>query len=210
MIIVMKYSREYILRRAFDVFMDKGYDSTSISVLQQELNMSRGAMYRYFKNKEELFISVIDEYVFKLFERLVTEVDPTITTAELIDLIHKRQRRVFSVFSRAGVTNIVFMNYTALIIQAVKHYPDFLMLFKGIHKHLLSSWKLALQNSIDAKEVRDDIDIEIMAILFNNSSVKESSERENESTDQKFKINILCDMNRRKEVMDYLYSLIKI
>ena len=42
---LMKNRKEYILEKAFDVFMSKGYDSVSITVLQKELGMSRGAMY---------------------------------------------------------------------------------------------------------------------------------------------------------------------
>lgn len=203
----MKYSREYILRRAFDVFMSKGYDSTSISVLQEELNMSRGAMYRYFKNKEELFNAVIDEYFFRLFDKLLHNVDANLTAAKLIEVIYRRQRLIMNTFLRAGVTHSVFLNYTALMIQAAKHYPNFINHFGVIYDKLLNNWKNALTNSIKAGEVRSDIDIEIMAILFNNTTVRESSD--NECDDRLFTKNVMHDMERRKEVMDYLYSLIK-
>lgn len=204
----MKYSREYIIRRAFDVFMDKGYDSASITVLQTELNMSRGAMYRYFKNKDELFRSVIDIYFFRFFNRLKNEPVENETIKNYIDSIHRRQKLLLSMFTRAGVTHTVFMNYTALMIQAVKHYPDFLIRFKEIQKSLLDNWKKALQNSINAGEIRDDLDIDIMASLFNNISLKESSADEYE--DSKFAINVLKEMDRRKDVLDYLYNLIKL
>jgi len=204
----MKYSREYILRRAFDVFMNKGYDSASISVLQEELQMSRGAMYRYFRNKEELFNAVIDEYFFKIFDKLLHNMDNNKYTLEkFIDVIHRRQKIIINAFTRAGVTHTVFLNYTALMIQAVKHYPDFLNRFRIINNRLLNSWREALSNSVEAKEVREDIDIEILAILFNNTSVKETSDR---NCEEAFTINVMHDMERRKQVMDYLYSLIKI
>lgn len=204
----MKYSREYILRRAFDVFMNKGYDSASISVLQEELQMSRGAMYRYFRNKEELFNAVIDEYFFKIFDKLLHNMDNNKYTLEkFIEVLHRRQKIIINAFTRAGVTHTVFLNYTALMIQAVKHYPDFLNRYRIINGRLLNSWREALKNSIEAGEVRKDVDIEILAILFNNASVKETSDRDCEEA---FTINVMHDMERRKQVMDYLHSLIKI
>jgi len=203
----MKYSREYILRRAFDVFMNRGYDSTSISVLQEELNMSRGAMYRYFKNKEELFLAVIDTYFFGLFEKLLKSVSKEQTTVELIESIYRRQRLVLNAFTRAGVTHTAFLNYTALMIQAAKYYPNFLERFSIINGKLLDYWRKSLIKSIENKEIRDDIDINIMSILFNSISVKESSDRNNDEA--MFAVNIMHDMEKRKEVMDYLYSLIK-
>lgn len=205
----MKYSREYILRRAFDVFMNKGYDSASISVLQKELNMSRGAMYRYFKNKDELFRVVIDEYFFRLFERFLYNLDDhQYTVKELIEVIYRRQRLVIGTFTKAGVTHTVFLNYTALIIQAVKHYPEFISKFRIINNRQLSYWRLALRNSIEVKEIRPDIDVNIMSILFNNTSVRETSDRECDT--EAFVMNVSQDMERRKQVMDYLYSLITV
>lgn len=188
--------------------MDRGYDSTSISVLQTELNMSRGAMYRYFSNKEELFHAVIDEYFFRLFDKLLSNVDENLTLAQLIEIVYRRQRLTLNVFTRAGVTHTFFLNYTALMIQAAKHYPGFLEHFKDINNRMTENWRKALVNSINAGEVRSDINIEIMSILFNNVSVKESSDRNPEKSS--FTTNILKDMEKRKEVVDYLYSLIKI
>ncbi|EGK01775.1 MULTISPECIES: TetR/AcrR family transcriptional regulator [Dysgonomonas] len=203
----MKYSREYILRRAFDVFMNKGYDSASISVLQEELGMSRGAMYRYFKNKEELFFAVIDEYFFKIFDKMLNGIKGDITLPELIEAMHRRQKTVTNAFMRAGVTHTVFLNYTALIIQAAKHYPDFVNRFRIIYGRLLDHWRKALLKSIEIKQVRADIDVEIMCILFNNTGVKETSDQT--CDESQFVTNVVKDMERRKEVMDYLYCLIK-
>lgn len=205
----MKYSREYILRRAFDVFMNKGYDSASISVLQEELQMSRGALYRYFKNKEELFNAVIDEYFFKIFDKLQHNMDKhTYSLEKFIEVMHRRQKIFVNAFTRAGVTHTIFLNYTALVIQVGKHYPNFLERFKIINNRSLESWKDAMRNSIKAGEIKDDIDIDILAILFNNTSVKETSDRD--CNDSSFAINVMQDMNRRMEVMRYLYSLIKV
>ena len=204
----MKFSREYILRRSFDVFMDRGYDSTSISVLQEELGMSRGAMYRYFENKEDLLCAVIDEYFFKVFDRLLRNIESeNITTWELIKRLNRRQKVILKAFTKAGVTHTFFLNYTALIIQAAKYYPDFIKHFRVIRLKLKTYWEKALINSRNTGEIRSDINIEIMSILFSNLSVKESTERDFD--DSSFAIEIELDMKKREEVLCYLYDLIK-
>ena len=187
--------------------MNRGYDSTSISVLQEELNMSRGALYRYFKNKEDLFIAVIDTYFLNLFFKILKSLNHDFTAQELIDYIYRRQQVLLNAFTRAGVTHTTFLNYTALMIQAAKHYPNFLDNFRIINKRLLEHWKSALLKSKEANEIRSDINIEIMSILFNSISAKESSSQEHDEAT--FAVNVIHDMKRRKEVMDYLYSLIK-
>lgn len=203
----MKYSREYILSRAFDVFMEKGYDSTSISVLQRELSMSRGAMYRYFKNKEELFLSVIDEYFFNVFNKLLNGFDNTLGVKETIDLISRRQRIVVASFIRAGFSETTFLNYTALLIQAAKHYPDFIKRFREIHGVIRATWEKVLQNAIDKGEIKKETNIKIIATLFTIASSHETSDDEYER--DKFASDVFAQIEAKKETMIYLYNLIK-
>lgn len=205
---IMKFSKEYILRRSFDVFMNIGYDSASISVLQKELGMSRGAMYRYFENKEDLFCAVIDEYFFKVFDKLLQNIEKAdLTTIELIERLNRRQKVILKAFTKAGVTHTFFLNYTALLIQAAKYYPDFVNDFRVIRLKMKTYWEKALINSIKKGEVRSDVNIEIMSTLFSNLSVKESTERD--LNDSSFAIEIEQDMRKREEVLYYLYGLIK-
>lgn len=203
----MKYSREYILKRAFEVFMDKGYDSTSITMLQKELDMSRGAMYRYFKGKEELFISVVDEYFFRIFNRLMLDYKHDLTLPEFIENMYRRQILVINKFMNKGFTQQTFLNYTALIIQAAKHYPGFIKRFKEIHMSMIKAWKIAIENSIEAGQLKEDIDIDIVGTLFNSISSKDSATEEYD--ENKLMANALTDIETRRKVMLYLYDLIK-
>lgn len=204
----MKFSREYILSRSFDVFMNRGYDSTSISILQAELGMSRGAMYRYFDNKEDLLRAVIDEYFFKVFDKLLRNIEnENFTALELIERINRRQKVILKAFTKAGVTHTFFLNYTALLIQAAKYYPNFINHFRIIRLKLKTSWERAITNSIKAGEVRSDINIEIMSTLFSNLSIKESTDRDFD--DSSFAMEIELDMKKREEVLYYIYGLIK-
>lgn len=205
----MKYSRELIIRKAFDVFWDKGYDSTSISVLQEELGMSRGAMYRYFKNKEELFVAVIDQYFFRIYERIIKYLDADLTAKEMIDILHRRHRLYAIVFVKSGMSQTAFLNYTALLIQAAKNYPNFIRRVTHINQGLKDCWQRALRNSIEKKQVRKDIDVNILSTLFINASLKESSDC-NDSDTSTFAAHWMRELDGRKKIMDYLYTLIQI
>ncbi len=57
-----KESKSYILETSFRLFLDKGFNNTSMSDLVTETGMSKGAFYHYFANKEELYREVIDKY----------------------------------------------------------------------------------------------------------------------------------------------------
>ena len=50
---------EDILSTAYDFFIEKGYEKTSVQDNINELGISKGAIYHYFKSKEEILQSVL-------------------------------------------------------------------------------------------------------------------------------------------------------
>jgi len=55
--------RERILEGAAQSFADKGYRQTSIDEIARNLGISKGAVYIYFKSKEELFVAIFAQYL---------------------------------------------------------------------------------------------------------------------------------------------------
>lgn len=56
-----------ILRAAVDVFGRKGYAVATVADIVERAQVSRGAFYLYFKNKDEVFASVISRVVDDLY-----------------------------------------------------------------------------------------------------------------------------------------------
>ncbi|CEH33451.1 TetR/AcrR family transcriptional regulator [Romboutsia lituseburensis] len=50
---------EDILSTAYNFFIEKGYEKTSVQDIINELGISKGAIYHYFKSKEEILQSVL-------------------------------------------------------------------------------------------------------------------------------------------------------
>lgn len=74
-----KYSeqtKENILTTATTLFMEKGYEQTSIQDILNELNLSKGGLYHHYKSKEDILESVMkkrSEYVStRLYEIIET------------------------------------------------------------------------------------------------------------------------------------------
>ncbi|MED0971234.1 TetR/AcrR family transcriptional regulator [Bacillus paramycoides] len=53
--------REEIKQAALKVFARRGYTGTKMSLIAKEASISEGLIYRYFKSKKELFITLIQE-----------------------------------------------------------------------------------------------------------------------------------------------------
>ncbi len=60
----MSSTRENILMTALRLFARDGYEAVSVSDIAGELNITKGALYRHYKNKRDIF----DNIVARMFE----------------------------------------------------------------------------------------------------------------------------------------------
>ncbi|MFT3998253.1 MAG: helix-turn-helix domain-containing protein, partial [Asticcacaulis sp.] len=54
--------REAILDVASRIFLEEGFDAASMSAIAARVGGSKGTLYNYFKNKEELFEAFVDRH----------------------------------------------------------------------------------------------------------------------------------------------------
>jgi AcrR family transcriptional regulator len=48
---------------ALELFTERGYDATSLREIAERLGLTKAALYYHFKNKEDIILSLLDEYV---------------------------------------------------------------------------------------------------------------------------------------------------
>ncbi len=59
------FDKEEALSKAMEVFWRNGYSGTSLSELTEAMGINKPSLYAAFGNKEELFISALNQYVTK-------------------------------------------------------------------------------------------------------------------------------------------------
>jgi AcrR family transcriptional regulator len=73
-------SKERILREATKIFSEHGYEKSSMRMIANAANISIGGLYLYFRNKENLYLTLIkfmiNEYTERLREALLEVQDP--------------------------------------------------------------------------------------------------------------------------------------
>jgi AcrR family transcriptional regulator len=83
--------RQEIIDAAFRCFARKGFHSTTMRDIYAEAGLSSGAVYHYFRSKEEIIEAsfVMDfERSMPVFERVAAETDPLAALDELIDFFY--------------------------------------------------------------------------------------------------------------------------
>ena len=118
--------RSDIYCKALDLFIQKGYSGTSISMIAKALGMSKANLYHYCSSKEDLFYKVHLDYLEK-------HLIPIIEQAE--QLPDPRDR--IALFLR----QLTLLNATDKACRVL--VPDIVNLNKSHHSEIISIWRRA-------------------------------------------------------------------
>ena len=161
-------SEELILERTFELLLLKGFDAVSISDIQQATGLSRGLLYHYYKNKEDLFIQVTEKYFIRIFDFEVRRT-ANYTVFEFVDFMCKRFKKIARIVSdivseASKNRNVSMLNYHFLFYQVMQRDAIFRNKYQVTIEKEKIGWESALRNSVSKKEIRQDTDSEVAAI----------------------------------------------
>jgi AcrR family transcriptional regulator len=86
--------REELINTALDLFCENGYQNTAVSDIVKKVGVAQGTFYYYFKTKEELINSIIDDYI----ELVIKIIEPIIADKKM-NAAEKIQRALFQEFN---------------------------------------------------------------------------------------------------------------
>ena len=95
----MEQRREDILATAYRLFGERGYHDTNISDIADALKIGHGTFYRYYQNKRDIFVQVIDLVVAKIAGVVAAEEPATRTLADYRAQLERIGERLFDLFA---------------------------------------------------------------------------------------------------------------
>ncbi len=163
----MKDTRDFIIDEAYKLFLTQSYEAVSISMISTAIGFTKGALYHHFRNKEELFRAVIDKH-FPLTS--ITLQDENISLKEYTELCIEH---IHAILNETISSNEAFtpVNFLALIADSFRHYEGFAEKKSAIIENDVEKAKVIIQNAIKRGEIRDDIDISVVAMQYLSLSI---------------------------------------
>ncbi|WP_027409704.1 TetR/AcrR family transcriptional regulator [Anoxybacteroides tepidamans] len=86
-------TRQKIIDASYDVFLQNGFQKTTITQIIQKAHIGYGTAYVYFKNKDEIFIEIMENVMKKFYE--VAEIPFSPQTKEEARQLIEHQVRLF-------------------------------------------------------------------------------------------------------------------
>ncbi len=156
------YKRREILLAALRVFAEKGYEHANVEEIAERAEFSKGALYNYFANKEEMFIALLDEG-FADFERMVK--DGFENDLPLRERFKRFTRSTLDYFEQnPDYLTLLFKENLQLKIKLISSFRE-----RYAHKRqkLVRIIATALNQGMERKTVRSIDPIQLVEVFWN-------------------------------------------
>ncbi len=162
----MKDRKEFIIRKAMELYALKGYQNVSITDLQFALDMGRGTLYYYFHNQDELFLTCMEKYFLEPKQRALNSVPEDAGIERMIaaitDYLHCLEEALMTFDNKTINTS----NVNDLMFTAYSKFPSLHRKAQRLALKELELWRKAIYADQRAGIVRRDIDREQIALMF--------------------------------------------
>lgn len=158
--------REKILLKAIELYMIEGYANVSITDLQEALNMGRGTLYYYFKDKDELFQEAVTTFLIQPKQRALDKVPNTVDIPSMIETMLTYLYSLKEIYEQVENKNINTSNVVTVMYTAYSRFPELYKKARRLYEHELNLWIQAIKNSMRAGEIRGNVPIETTAHMF--------------------------------------------
>ena len=196
----MSDTREYIIDKAFSLFLKDSYVAVSISDISESIGFTKGALYHHFKSKEELFKAVIDKHFILYGVEFDNENGTFLDFSETCLLNLKKT--LHNVFYQAQNQGIEIINYFSFVADSFKHYPGLADKHMKFLQDETIKIKEILIKSIEREEIRSDIDTSLIAQSYYSIMIGMASPiLQNQSVEQV--------IQNLKDQLDQMYLLLK-
>jgi TetR/AcrR family fatty acid metabolism transcriptional regulator len=160
--------RKQIIEAAMREFAKNGYHKTEVATIAQRAGVSKGTIYNYFENKEELLIGVIDDGFQSLSERMQEILS---SSGDPIQKLSDTFKAYLAFFETPEEFSQILLKEAVHIIPRVRgQYSGHLL------EHVEYLEKI-IRDGI-AQEQLEDVDVRLAALCFidlAHAATKESS-----------------------------------
>ena len=113
-------TKSAIIKAAIDVFSEKGFTDSSLDEIITRAGVGKGTVYKYFNNKEHLFVSLF-EYIFdELFQAIVNDKPKTERSIE--DALKSIISTYLDFFQRRNKLFLIILQHFASSKESSKNF----------------------------------------------------------------------------------------
>ena len=164
----MKDRKEYIIRKAMELYALKGYQNVSITDLQYALDIGRGTLYYYFKDQNDIFQTCMERYFLEPKQRALNSVPENAGIEQMKEAMMAYLGSLEEALLTFDIKTINTSNVNNLMFTAYTLFPALHRKAQRLALKELELWRKAIYTDQRAGLIRRDIDREQVALMFSH------------------------------------------
>lgn len=158
--------KERILSNVLPLFLTNSYESISIPIIENATQTTRGTLYKYFKNKGDLFKQAIIQFYNSPLNVLYALSPANYTLEDYWILKMNQLQEAFNYIRSYGIfLDLVSLSHY-IEIHGISLMPSFKEIILSNNRNNLKFWEKVLINSSDIKRYNDS-SIHELANIYN-------------------------------------------
>lgn len=142
---------------ATSLFAQRGFENTSVQDVCDAVGVTKGAMYYYFKSKDELLYEIYGRMLRLQMEHLVAVADSDLPLLE----------RVRQIFSEVVVTSIAHMHQAVIFWRSLHQLnPEMQATVRNERRRYHQRFHALLVEGVDSGQIRTDISPDVIIDFF--------------------------------------------
>lgn len=153
-------SREKLIEAGGKLFLEKGFDATSVQDICRHANVSKGAFYHYFETKQVLFMILMEQWSSEIMQSTLSQsVSEGLTVGDQLVQMPFKFTSAFESVAKGFPILVDFWR------QAMDD-PDMWKMAVMPYRYFTQFFVRVIENGKKDGSIRPDIDNEVMARLL--------------------------------------------
>jgi AcrR family transcriptional regulator len=159
---LIDHRRREIVRAAFVVFAERGYHNAGIADIARELGIGHGTFYRYFANKRDILVHVIEDAMARIGAVVADEAGtPATSLAEYRSQVERIGNALYDVFiADPQLGRLFFIESMSVDDELTERMLD-------ANAALSELTAARLRNGVERGFLRRDLDVDTAARAIN-------------------------------------------
>lgn len=155
-------TRTMILNKSFELIYQKGYQSTSIDEIIATTQVTKGAFYYHFKNKEQMGLGLINEVLYPGLSEMM--IRPLEQSKDPVADLYKMMERLLN------DSDFFNVDYGCPAINLIEEMSPINTTFKKALSKLVQLWQKSIVNALEsakaAGQIKEDSSPEEAAVMI--------------------------------------------
>jgi len=164
-------NKDKITEVTFLLSLEKGFDNVSMKEIQEASGLSAGSIYYYFKDKNDILISLLNKYFVNNIPLLKEAIiSSNASFMEKLTIAFIGTTTSFNKERIHGNSSILpefnYEDYFVLMMSVYHQYPEVRHIYHEVRNDLNNFYQELIQEAVENGEISDDVDTKALSIFI--------------------------------------------